>query len=207
MNNLDDNKTKWNNRARTYDKSFRSKFFTSVQNKAIKIIELKPGMTFLDIGCGTGWTVKHAYDQMSGQGIFIGVDISEKMINIAKEKFRNIQSIKFIQSSAEAINLSPMSVDRIICTNSFHHYPDPVEVLSVAKKILRNNGLICIADVTTDFLFPRLLNGLLKKTEKAHVSFYNSNQYMEMARKAGLKYKTKQALNPIIKMHICEKIR
>jgi len=163
-------------------------------------------MTFLDLGCGTGWAVMYAFEKTNGQGTFIGVDISEKMINIAKEKFKDLQAVKFIQSSAENINFSLNSVDKIICTNSFHHYTYPTEVLASIKKILKTNGIFCIADVTKDSLFVKLLNKILKKTEKGHVSFYSSNQYKEMFQKVGLKYRATQNLNSILKIHICEKI-
>ena len=203
---IDDNNTKWNDRALTYDKSYRSKFFKAVQSKAVDILDLKHNMTFLDLGCGTGWAVMYAFEKTNGQGTFIGVDISEKMIDIAKEKFKDLQAVKFIQSSAENINFSLNSVDKIICTNSFHHYTYPTEVLASIKKILKTNGIFCIADVTKDSLFVKLLNKILKKTEKGHVSFYGSNQYKEMFQKVGLKYRATQNLNSILKIHICEKI-
>lgn len=200
------NETKWNDRALNYDKSYKSKFFIDIQRKVVDILELKPKMTFLDVGCGTGWAVKYAYDKLSGQGNFIGVDISENMISIAKEKFKEILAIEFIQSSAENIDLKPNSVDRIICTNSFHHYSNPVKVLEIVKKILKPNGILCIADVTTDSFFIKCLNWMLKTTEKEHISFYSSNQYIEMFQNAGLKFKETQELSSPIKIHFCEKI-
>ncbi len=170
------------------------------------ILELKPDMAFLDIGCGTGWAVKYAYDKIYGRGNFIGIDISENMISIAREKYTGIQAIEFIKSSAENIDLLPDSVDRNICTNSFHHYPNPVKVLETVKRILKPNGILCIADVTTDSFFPKLLNMILKSTEMGHISFYSSNQYKEMFGKVGLKFKETQDFNSPIKIHICQKI-
>jgi ubiquinone/menaquinone biosynthesis C-methylase UbiE len=206
MKNIDDNIIKWNNRALTYDKSKRSKFFKTIQSKAVDILDLKHNMTFLDLGCGTGWAVMYAYKKTNGQGTYIGIDISEKMIDIAQEKFKDQQAIKFIQGSAENIDLSLNSVDKIICTNSFHHYTDPSVVLASIKKVLKTNGIFCIADITKDSLRIKFLNKLLKKTEKGHVSFYSSNQYKEMFQKVGLKYRATQNLNSILKIHICEKI-
>ena len=206
MNKIDDNKIKWNNRAITYDKNIRTSFFRNIQSKSVDILAIKSNMTFLDLGCGTGWAVNYAFEKTNGQGTYIGIDISDNMIDIANEKFKDIESIKFIQSSAENINVSPNSVDRIICTNSFHHYNDPTEVLANIKKILKTNGLFCIADVTTDSIIARFLNKLLKKTEKGHVSFYSSNQYKDMFHKVGLKFKVTHDLNSILKLHVCEKI-
>ena len=81
-------------------------------------------------------------------------DIVNLIINdlIPQEKFKDLQAIKFIQSSAEDIDLSLNSVDKIICTNSFHHYTDPTVVLASIKKILKTNGIFCIADLTKDSL-------------------------------------------------------
>ena len=206
MNKIDDNKIKWNNRAITYDKNIRTSFFRNIQSKSVDILAIKSNMTFLDLGCGTGWAVNYAFEKTNGQGTYIGVDISDNMIDIANKKFKDIECIKFIQSSAENINVSPNSVDRIICTNSFHHYNDPTEVLANIKKILKTNGLFCIADVTTDSIIARFLNKLLKMTEKGHVSFYSSNQYKDMFRQVGLKFKVTNDINSIMKLHVCEKI-
>jgi ubiquinone/menaquinone biosynthesis C-methylase UbiE len=202
----DENKIKWNNRALTYDTSYRSKFFRAIQSKAVDMLDIKPDMTFLDLGCGTGWAVMYAFKKTNGQGTYIGIDISEKMIDKANEKFKDEQAIKFIQSSADSINLSDNSVDKVICTNSFHHYNDPTKVLANVKKILKPNGIFCIADITTDFLIAIFLNKLLKKTEKGHVSFYSSNQYKEMFQHVGLKFKATHNINSILKIHICEKL-
>ena len=204
INNV--NKQKWNSRALSYDNSSRTKYFRTIQSKVVDIIDLKHNMTFLDLGCGTGWAVKHAFDKTNGQGTFIGIDISDKMIDIAKDNYNDNQAIKFIQSSADNINVSPNSVDKIICTNSFHHYNDPTEVLINIKRILKTNGQFCVADITTDNLIAKSLNKLLKKTEKGHVSFYSSNQYKEMFQNAGLQFKGTHDINSILKIHICEMV-
>ena len=206
MDNINDNKIKWDSRAVSYDKSIRTNFFRTIQSRAVDMLDIKHNMTFLDIGCGTGWAVMYAFEKTKGQGKYIGIDISEKMIDIATEKFKDIQSVKFIQSSADKINLSPNSVDKIICTNSFHHYSTPIEVLTNIKNVLAPNGMLCVADVTTDSFIAKFLNRLLKTTEKGHVSFYNSNQYAEMFWKVGLKFKSSHRINSILKIHICEKI-
>ena len=204
MDSIQENKTKWDNRAKTYDKSIRTRFFTSIQSKVIEKIDLSPTMTFLDIGCGTGWAVKYAYDKAYAQGEFYGIDISEKMIGFAKEKYQDKQAIKFFQCSAESINLSSNTIDRIICTNSFHHYSNPITALVDAKRILKSKGVIGIADITADSFFSKLLNGLLKMTEKAHMNFYSSRQYEQMFETVELKYSSTK-INSMIKIHIGEK--
>jgi len=54
----------------------------------------------LDIGCGTGTHMEHLYKD--GR-IFVGIDISEEMLEVAKDKFRNHPGIYLNHCSVEDI--------------------------------------------------------------------------------------------------------
>jgi ubiquinone/menaquinone biosynthesis C-methylase UbiE len=71
MNNLYDhdstNEEKWTQRALTYDDK-RYNYFRFMQRILVESINIRPNMTFLDLGCGTGWAVRYIATKMKGQG-------------------------------------------------------------------------------------------------------------------------------------------
>lgn len=71
----------------------------------------------LDLGCGLGWHCQYAVEH--GAKAVTGVDISEKMLNVAKEKTDN--KICYIQMPIEDISFSQNSFDVVISSLAFHY--------------------------------------------------------------------------------------
>ena len=86
------NEARWDKWAETVDgKSLRYDYLRSAQSGVISLLNLKENVTMLDIGCGTGWALGQAAKLIDGKGTFYGVDLSEKMIEKAKEKIYSIK--------------------------------------------------------------------------------------------------------------------
>lgn len=72
----------------------------------------------LDLGCGFGWHCRYAREQQARS--VIGVDISEKMLQKARE-MTNDSLITYIKMSIEDINFSDSQFDVIISSLAFHY--------------------------------------------------------------------------------------
>lgn len=57
----------------------------------------------IDIGCATGDITFYVYNKLNNCDLIIGIDIDKNRINLAKEKYKNIEKLKFINSDAENI--------------------------------------------------------------------------------------------------------
>ena len=199
-----ENENKWDKRAKTYDHK-RYDYFRLMQKKAIARIGIKENISFLDLGCGTGWAVKYVSTLAKGNGEFWGIDISNGMIEKAKENTKDSEVVKFRCANAEELPFNNDYFDAVLCTNSFHHYLNPSTVLDEIFRILKLNGRFYLLDVTNDDFFVSRINHLLQKKEKAHVSFYSSAEYKAMFTKSGLKYNQNKKLTYPLKLHIVEK--
>ena len=73
-------------------------------------------ISVLDIGCGAGNSTKMISETRAD---VIGIDFSEKMINVAKNVYPNIT---FKQSDAENIPLEDNSADVVIANFVVHHF-------------------------------------------------------------------------------------
>lgn len=198
------NKERWNTWAPSYDdKGWVSNRLRGDQSKLVSLLDIKEGCNFLDVGCGTGYAIWLAARKVDSKGQFYGIDLSEKMLEKARDKFSQEDNVHFIQANAESIPLEGNFFDIIICTNSFHHYLHPDKALNEMYRLLKTGGKLYIFDSTTDNLFMRIADKIVKLLEPAHVKMYSTEEFKQMFKKAGLKYsKISPALNEI---HVGEK--
>jgi len=208
MKDLNENKNanehKWDKRSLTYDAK-RFDYFRYMQKKAIAQLDIKKDSNFLDLGCGTGWAVYYVADKLNYTGHFAGIDISGGMIDKANMNVKEHNNISFIKASSDNLPFENNYFDTILCTNSFHHYPNPDKVIEEVYRVLSKNGKFCILDITADAFFSRWMNKKLKEKEKAHVSFYSSLDYKDFFAKHGLRHIISRRIMYPLKVHIAEK--
>lgn len=191
MNNSYDhnvaNEKKWSRRAVTFDNN-KYEFFRILQRELIVSIKLNSPSSFLDLGCGTGWAVRHVAALLKGRGRFVGIDISKGMIEKAKSDSVGIPDVEFYEANADKLPFENDAFDNVICTNSFHHYIQPLEVLKEIRRVLKTKGKIYILDVTADDFFIIWINKMVKAREREHVNFYSTAEFAHMFDQAGLKH-------------------
>ncbi len=198
------NEKKWDIRARTFDKK-KHDYFRLMQKMVISMLDLRENSNFLDLGCGTGWAVCYVCSLLKGRGNFIGIDISKEMVEKAGINAQGLDNIAFYKASSEDLPLKNNYFDYIICTNSFHHYLNPLKALAEVHRVLKPGGKIYILDLTSDNFLIKWIDSHTRKIEKEHVRFYSTAEYKDMFSKSGLNHiKSKTAFFPL-KVHTAEK--
>ena len=99
----------------------------------------------LDCGCGTGPMISLLYEKDSSKH-YVGLDLTPKMIEVAQNK--NLEGTEWIVGDCENLPFEDDSFDVIICTNSFHHYPNPQLFFENVKRVLRPGGRLILQDYT-----------------------------------------------------------
>lgn len=79
------------------------------------------GKRVLDLGCGYGWHCLYAMEQ--GAAAVTGVDISQKMLDIAKEKTHDSR-VRYLQMAMEDIDFPDSSFDIVLSSLALHYVPD-----------------------------------------------------------------------------------
>lgn len=200
------NEAKWNRWAKSLDnKNFKTDYLRKAQSSVISLLDIRENMNFLDIGCGTGWAVGQLAKSVNNKGSFYGVDLSPKMIEKAKENFKDIDTIHFVKANSESIPLDTGFFDSIICTNSFHHYLNPDKVMKEIYRLLKAGGKIYILDPTADFWFIKIIDKVVKLFEPEHVKIYSTEEFKRFIVNVGLKYVGCEKINVHQKVHIGEK--
>ncbi|MHA1650084.1 MAG: class I SAM-dependent methyltransferase [Candidatus Helarchaeota archaeon] len=132
----------------------------------LKIINLKPGEKILDVGCGTGKQAIPYKKIVGNSGIVIATDISEEILNEAKEKAKTANvSIQFILHDANnPFEYSDGYFDVISCCFAIYYLNNLEKVIKEFKRLLRLGGRIFLAGPTPQNA--QLLHDLHKKITK-----------------------------------------
>jgi ubiquinone/menaquinone biosynthesis C-methylase UbiE len=200
------NEAKWNKWAETFDgKSLKYDYLRSAQLGVISLLNFKENVNMLDIGCGTGWALGQAAKYNGDKGAFYGVDLSEKMIEKAKENFKGRENFHFIKANAEEIPLDGNFFDIIICTNSFHHYLHPDKALKEMHRLLKNGSKLYILDPIVDNWFFKVISNTFHLFDPAHVKLYSTKEFQELISGAGLRYAGTEIIRKHQKVQVGEK--
>lgn len=92
----------------------------------------------LDVGAGTGLLTCLLMKLVGAQGRVIAVDISEKMLEQARERL-GIEVACLCTDACEA-GISSKTVDKIVCYSTFPHFERPLAALGEFFRILKPSG-------------------------------------------------------------------
>lgn len=110
-------------------------------------LEREPFKDLLDAGCGPGPMITILSEKYPDK-YYTGIDLTPAMIEKAKEK--QIPHTTFVVGDCENLPFADESFDVIICSNSIHHYPDPVAFFNSVKRCLRDGGRLILRDASSN---------------------------------------------------------
>lgn len=121
----------WDNESKADDNLLKAIF---------EITGIKNNMKVLDIGCGTGVLfgslLKYAPSEI------VGVDISDKMLEIARKKYGHFDNIKF--KNMDVLELDENDFDIVYIYNAYPHIMDVEKLKSKLKQICKSGARIVI---------------------------------------------------------------
>lgn len=101
-----------------------------------------PGHDVLDVGCGTGETTREAA-RLSGTGAVVGVDLSSRMLDLARRRSAGLPNVRFVQADAQVADLG--TVDRVISRTGVMFFGDPAAAFRNLARALRPGGRTAFA--------------------------------------------------------------
>jgi len=125
---------------------------------AIAELDLKPGNTVVEIGCGTGLNFKYLQRAIGQNGKLIGVDLTDAMLEQARDRIEenDWNNVELIERDA-AKYLFPDNIQGVISSFALTLVPEFETVIERASKALVSNGRLVILDLKLPGNWPRWL--------------------------------------------------
>ncbi len=156
-------------------------FFEPTYRQIIRLLKnrdgerLAPSAQFLDIACGTGEIIARlATDFPSVK--FVGVDFTAAMLQKAKEKTIALKNVQWQEADVAKLPFEDNVFDIILCSDAFHHFFNPKQVLSEICRVLKTGGLFLLVDpAINNPILHFFANTVLKKFENAE-HYYSQSE-------------------------------
>jgi arsenite methyltransferase len=113
------------------------------------LAEIREGDTVLDLGSGAGFDAFLAAEKVGKTGKVIGVDMTQEMIDKARENAKKYghDNTEFISGDIEDLPLDDKSIDIIISNCVINLAPDKSKVFKEVCRVLKPDGRMFASDI------------------------------------------------------------
>lgn len=189
--NKETNKTYWNNWGGNYSNVWHNVAKQALSKKEMALIN-KYLLNYvpkkiLDIGVGNGRILENIMENGKGDLEIYGIDVSEKMVDICREKFRGVSFVK----SLEVCDVSKAEVcfdekfDLITVIRVLKYNQNWKEILGRIHKSLNKDG-VCIFSMPNS----HSMAGIKRDTfsdDKIAINYTNKRELKQISKKIGFK--------------------
>jgi len=136
------------------EKQDKQSFYEDVALKTLLTgSQMESANRIFEYGCGTGrFASQILSENYASSSQYLGIDISDKMVSLAKQKLERIGSRAEVKISRGETSFEneDSTVDRFVSTYVLDLLDEETirQILNEAKRILEPDGLLCLAGVT-----------------------------------------------------------
>lgn len=113
----------------------------------LALSSLEQGERVLDVACGTGLVSFEAARIVGPSGRVLGIDLSERMVEAADLRAREMKlsHCSFSRMDAETLSLPDASFDVVLCSLGLMYMPYPEQAVGEMRRVLRPGGRLSLA--------------------------------------------------------------
>ncbi|MEK3808283.1 demethylmenaquinone methyltransferase [Bacillus sp. FSL H8-0547] len=115
------------------------------RRETMKRMNVKRGAAALDVCCGTAdWTIAMA-DAVGPEGRSVGLDFSNNMLKIGREKIKAHSNIELIHGNAMELPFADNTFDYVTIGFGLRNVPDYMTVLKEMHRVVKPGGkVVCL---------------------------------------------------------------
>ncbi|WP_411115176.1 methyltransferase domain-containing protein [Streptomyces sp. 029-5] len=122
------------------------------KRELIDLLDVRPGHTALDVGCGPGTDLPALAERVGPAGTVIGVDRDPAMLAEARLRTDALPAVEIREGDAHALPVEPGTADRVKTDRVLMHVAEPADVLAQLHLATRPGGLIGLTEPDWDTL-------------------------------------------------------
>jgi len=145
-----------------------------IKLKALNNLDVKPEDTVLDCCCGTGDIVKILKKMMPNLEI-IGVDFSDKMLDLAKKKVPNG---KFILADCTKLPFKEDMFNVLTIFFGLRNIENYEVAIKEMKRVLKPGGKLCHLDICKNSIFNKFFDKIVYKLAKIFLRDFYPYTYL-----------------------------
>ncbi len=154
----------------------------------LRLLELQPGETVLDLGSGAGLDAILAARQVGPGGRVIGVDMTPEMLERARRNARDagLSQIEFVEGRLERLPLQDSSMDAVTSNCVINLVPDKRQVFREIARVLRPGGRLVVSDIVLERPLPADIRESVLAWVGCIAGAARRGEYLDEVRLAGL---------------------
>lgn len=135
----------------------------------LKLLKIKPGMTLVDLGAGSGYLTFPMAQMTGAKGKVLAVEIQQEMLDIInqRKKERNLPNVETVLGTITDPKVPANSADLILMVDVYHEFDYPYEMTAAMFKSLKPGGRIAFVEYRGED--PNVPIKLLHKMTEAQV--------------------------------------
>ena len=130
-------------------------FEKGLRRKGLKLLSLRPGEVVLEIGFGTGYSLKEMASSVGKNGKAYGIDITPQMLEITTKRLKRAglgERVELYEGDARKMPYEDGKFDAVYMAGTLELFdtPDIPRVLKEIKRVLKVGGRLCLASLTKE---------------------------------------------------------
>lgn len=116
--------------------------------KLLAALELQPGQTVCDFGCGNGYYTLQIADRVGPRGAVYAVDIQQEMLDELRGRAgqRGLDNVRLVLATETDPALPARTFDLVLMVDVYHELSDPAGVLAAVRRSLKPGGRLVVAE-------------------------------------------------------------
>ncbi|MCX4684284.1 methyltransferase domain-containing protein [Kitasatospora purpeofusca] len=124
----------------------------SYKRRMLDELDIHPGQTVLDLGCGPGTDLASLAEAVTGTGTVIGVDRDPAAVDAARERTADRRTVTVRLGDIHDLPLPDHAADRARTDRVLQHVADPAQALREFHRVLRPGGRLVMGEPDWDTL-------------------------------------------------------
>lgn len=132
--------------AQIIERSYQTPEIVNQRIETLQALGLSRGESILDVGCGTGLLLEMEAKAVDGVGRAEGIDFSDDMLEVARDRCANLAQVNLQQGSAESLPFEDASFDALSCTQTLLYVKNLQSALDEFYRVLKPGGRLAIIE-------------------------------------------------------------